>query len=86
MRIGGAVGCAKRATGEEAALDKVCDELVIYGTPDRVADQLLAFRETVGDFGTLLHAGKDWQDRELGRRSMILILLAEKGLPRIGAA
>jgi alkanesulfonate monooxygenase SsuD/methylene tetrahydromethanopterin reductase-like flavin-dependent oxidoreductase (luciferase family) len=65
-------------------LDQVCNELVIYGTPDKVADQLLAFREQVGDFGTLLYAGKDWKDRELGRRSMIL--LAEKVLPQINAA
>jgi hypothetical protein len=35
----------------------------------------------VGDFGTLLYAGKDWKDRELGRRSMVL--LAEKVLPQV---
>jgi alkanesulfonate monooxygenase SsuD/methylene tetrahydromethanopterin reductase-like flavin-dependent oxidoreductase (luciferase family) len=68
----------------EVTLDHVCNELVIYGTPDKVADQLLAFRERVGDFGTLLYAGKDWKDRDLGRRSMIL--LAEKVLPQINAA
>jgi alkanesulfonate monooxygenase SsuD/methylene tetrahydromethanopterin reductase-like flavin-dependent oxidoreductase (luciferase family) len=68
----------------EVTLDQVCNELVIYGTPNRVADQLLAFRERVGDFGTLLYAGKDWKDRDLGRRSMIL--LAEKVLPQINAA
>jgi len=32
----------------------------------------------------LLYAGKDWQDRDLGRRSMVL--LAEKVLPKINAA
>ena len=64
--------------------DQVCDELIIYGTSNKVADQLLAFREHVGDFGTLLYAGKDWKDRDLGRRSMIL--LAEKVLPQINAA
>jgi alkanesulfonate monooxygenase SsuD/methylene tetrahydromethanopterin reductase-like flavin-dependent oxidoreductase (luciferase family) len=68
----------------EVTLDRVCNELVIYGTPNKVADQLLAFRDQVGDFGTLLYAGKDWKDRELGRRSMIL--LAEKVLPQINAA
>jgi hypothetical protein len=52
--------------------------------PTSVADQLLPFREHVGDFGTLLYAGKDWKDRDLGRRSMIL--LAEKVLPQISAA
>jgi alkanesulfonate monooxygenase SsuD/methylene tetrahydromethanopterin reductase-like flavin-dependent oxidoreductase (luciferase family) len=69
---------------DEVTLESVCDKLVIYGTPDRVADEILAFREQVGDFGTLLYAGKDWHDRELGRRSMIL--LAEKVLPKLEAA
>ena len=49
-----------------------------------MADELLAFRERVGDFGTLLYAGKDWRDRELGRRSMML--MAEKVMPKINAA
>ena len=62
----------------------MCDELVIHGSPDKVADDILAYREKVGDFGTLLYAGKDWADRELGRRSMVL--LAEKVLPKVNAA
>jgi alkanesulfonate monooxygenase SsuD/methylene tetrahydromethanopterin reductase-like flavin-dependent oxidoreductase (luciferase family) len=69
---------------DEVTLETVCDALITYGTPDKVADEILKYRETVGDFGTLLYAGKDWQDRELGRRSMIL--LAEKVLPKVNAA
>lgn len=68
---------------DEVTLEQVCDRLIVYGTPDKVADDLLAFREEVGPFGTLLYAGKDWQDRDLGRRSMIL--LAEQVLPRVNA-
>ena len=68
----------------EVTLDMVCDKLVIHGSPDRVADQLLALREETGDFGTLLYAGLDWQSRELARRSMIL--LAERVLPLVEAA
>ncbi|MDE2199085.1 MAG: LLM class flavin-dependent oxidoreductase [Rhodospirillales bacterium] len=68
----------------EITLDHVCEKLVIWGTPDKVADELLAFREEVGDFGTLLYAGKDWADPALGRRSMILA--AEQVLPRVNAA
>jgi hypothetical protein len=48
-----------------------------------VADQLLAFQEETGPFGTLLYAGKDWKDRKLGRQSMIL--MAEKVMPRVNA-
>ena len=62
----------------------ICDRLIIHGTPDSVADQLLAFQDNVGAFGTLLYAGKDWKDRELGRQSMIL--MAEQVMPRVNAA
>jgi alkanesulfonate monooxygenase SsuD/methylene tetrahydromethanopterin reductase-like flavin-dependent oxidoreductase (luciferase family) len=65
-------------------IDYVCEKLILWGTPDKVADQLLAFREDVGDFGTLLYAGHDWADVELGRRSMVL--MAEEVMPRVNAA
>jgi alkanesulfonate monooxygenase SsuD/methylene tetrahydromethanopterin reductase-like flavin-dependent oxidoreductase (luciferase family) len=65
----------------EVTLDMICNRLIIYGTPESVADQLLAFQDDIGEFGTLLYAGKDWKDRELARRSMIL--MAEKVMPRI---
>jgi alkanesulfonate monooxygenase SsuD/methylene tetrahydromethanopterin reductase-like flavin-dependent oxidoreductase (luciferase family) len=68
---------------DEVTLEMICDKLIIYGTPDSVADQLLAFQDEVGRFGTLLYAGKDWKDPELGRQSMIL--MAEKVLPLVNA-
>ena len=68
----------------ELTVDSVCDSVVIAGSPNKVVDEILAFREQVGEFGTLLYAGKDWLDRERGRRSMIL--MAEKVLPAVNAA
>jgi len=68
---------------DEVTLEAICDKLIIWGTPESVADQLLAFQDEVGKFGTLLYAGKDWKDRELGRQSMIL--MAEKVMPRVSA-
>jgi alkanesulfonate monooxygenase SsuD/methylene tetrahydromethanopterin reductase-like flavin-dependent oxidoreductase (luciferase family) len=68
---------------EAVTLEHVLDRLVIYGTPDKVVDDLLAFRETVGEFGTLLYAGHDWADAGLARRSMQL--LAEKVAPAVAA-
>jgi alkanesulfonate monooxygenase SsuD/methylene tetrahydromethanopterin reductase-like flavin-dependent oxidoreductase (luciferase family) len=65
-------------------LDYVVDSLVICGTVNSVVDQLLAFREEIGDFGTLLYAGHDWGDPQLAKRSMIL--MAEQVMPRINAA
>jgi len=87
LKKGGRIGLFKAhrdQPDDEVTLEKVCNNLIVYGTPDKVADELLAFREQIGEFGTLLYAGKDWQDRELGRRSMIL--LAEKVMPQLHAA
>jgi len=69
---------------EELNLPTVVDQLVIRGTVNSVIDQLLAFREVTGDFGTLLYAGHDWQDTALARRSMEL--MAHEVMPAINKA
>jgi alkanesulfonate monooxygenase SsuD/methylene tetrahydromethanopterin reductase-like flavin-dependent oxidoreductase (luciferase family) len=69
---------------EELDLATIVEQLVIYGTPDEVAEQILAFREDVGEFGTLLYAGHDWMDKTLARRSMEL--MAEKVMPTVNQA
>lgn len=71
------------APDDSIDIETVMDQLVFYGTPDKVADQILAFREEVGDFGVLTYAGHDWTDRDLARRSMVL--LAEKVMPIVNA-
>jgi alkanesulfonate monooxygenase SsuD/methylene tetrahydromethanopterin reductase-like flavin-dependent oxidoreductase (luciferase family) len=65
-------------------VDYLLDRLVIAGSVNSVVDQILAFRETVGDFGTLLYCGHDWADPVLARRSMEL--MAEKVMPAVNAA
>ena len=60
---------------------RALDDCVIYGTPSQVVDKLEAFRDQVGDFGTLLYAGHDWADVDLAKRSMVL--LAEKVQPKL---
>jgi alkanesulfonate monooxygenase SsuD/methylene tetrahydromethanopterin reductase-like flavin-dependent oxidoreductase (luciferase family) len=76
---------ADRAMPDEAiTLDYVLDSLVICGTVDSVVDQLLAFREKIGDFGTLLYAGHDWADPVLAKRSMEL--MATEVIPRVNRA
>jgi len=65
-------------------MDYILDRLVICGTVNNVVDQLLAFREITGDFGTLLYAGHDWADPQLARRSMQL--MAEQVMPAVNAA
>ena len=63
--------------------ESVVDQVVIWGTPDKVVDDLLAFRDEIGDFGTLLYASHDWMDKQLGRRSMEL--MTEKVMPAINS-
>jgi len=69
---------------DSVTLDDVCERLIIQGTPDRVADEIIKFREEIGSFGTMLYAGHDWRDPTLARRSMAL--MAEKVLPLVNAA
>jgi len=59
-------------------------KLVIAGTVNSVVDQILAFREFVGDFGNLVYACHDWVDPALGKRSMELF--ATEVMPRVNAA
>jgi alkanesulfonate monooxygenase SsuD/methylene tetrahydromethanopterin reductase-like flavin-dependent oxidoreductase (luciferase family) len=58
--------------------------LVIAGTVNSVVDQILAFREKVGAFGTLYYPCHDWVDPRLARRSMEL--MAEQVMPKVNAA
>ncbi len=60
---------------------QIRDACVIYGSPETVAAKLLGLRDRVGDFGTLLYAAHDWQDRTAMRHSMRL--MAEEVMPRI---
>ena len=75
---------AKDTPDAEVTLDRVVDSLVIAGTPEKVVEDLLAFRETTGDFGTLLYCGIDWAQPKLARRSMEL--MAEQVMPAVNAA
>jgi alkanesulfonate monooxygenase SsuD/methylene tetrahydromethanopterin reductase-like flavin-dependent oxidoreductase (luciferase family) len=68
----------------EITVDYVLDNLVLYGTVNKVVDKILALREEVGDFGELVYAGMDWVDPHLTKRSMEL--MATEVLPRVNAA
>lgn len=68
----------------EITPEYVTSKLVIAGTVESVVDQLLAFREKTGDFGTLYYACMDWMDPVLAKRSMQL--MAEEVMPRVNAA
>jgi alkanesulfonate monooxygenase SsuD/methylene tetrahydromethanopterin reductase-like flavin-dependent oxidoreductase (luciferase family) len=62
-------------------LERLLNELVICGTPAKVADEILRLRETAGPFGEIVYAGMDWVDPKLARRSMEL--MATEVMPRL---
>jgi alkanesulfonate monooxygenase SsuD/methylene tetrahydromethanopterin reductase-like flavin-dependent oxidoreductase (luciferase family) len=68
----------------ELMLERCLQRLVIAGTPETVADQIIAFRSEVGEFGTLLYTGHDWVEPALARRSMEL--MAREVIPRVNNA
>ena len=85
--LGGRGNLFKLDPGEPDAsinADTITPRLVIAGTVQSVVEQILAFREKVGPFGTLYYPCHDWVDPALGRRSMEL--MAEQVLPRVNAA
>lgn len=69
---------------EQITVDHVLSKLNICGSVNSVVDQILALRETTGDFGELVYANMDWVDPALAKRS--LQLMAEEVMPRVNAA
>jgi alkanesulfonate monooxygenase SsuD/methylene tetrahydromethanopterin reductase-like flavin-dependent oxidoreductase (luciferase family) len=57
---------------EDVTVDAIIEGRVLYGSPQTVADRLIALRDRVGPFGTLLVTGVDWSGRNgaWGRESM----------------
>lgn len=58
----------------------VAKSMTTAGSPASVLDQLIAFRDEIGEFGTLVSVAHDWDDAERWKRSMRL--LAEEVMPR----
>jgi len=58
---------------EDVTVDMIKRTLMIAGRPRRVLDQLVALREEVGPFGTLLMGGHDWDRPRMWQRSMELL-------------
>jgi alkanesulfonate monooxygenase SsuD/methylene tetrahydromethanopterin reductase-like flavin-dependent oxidoreductase (luciferase family) len=68
---------------DATTVDVIKRAQVIAGSPGHVLDQLVALREEIGHFGTLLMTGHEWDRPALWRRSMEL--LARDVMPRLGA-
>ncbi|MNH85954.1 3,6-diketocamphane 1,6 monooxygenase [compost metagenome] len=68
-------------TDEEVTVDHCIKEMVIYGDVNSVTEQLVAFSEQTGPFGTLMTTFHEWDDEALWRRSMELT--AQQVMPRL---
>jgi alkanesulfonate monooxygenase SsuD/methylene tetrahydromethanopterin reductase-like flavin-dependent oxidoreductase (luciferase family) len=67
---------------EDITVEGLVEDLVIIGSPDTVVQKLQAFKETVGDFGTLILGMQDWgHNADKERRSVEL--LASDVLPKL---
>jgi len=62
----------------------VRDACTIHGSPDTVARKLLALRDEIGPFGTLLYAAHDWAEPAAMKNS--IRLMAEEVMPRVNRA
>ena len=65
----------------DVTLEYVLDSLVICGTVESVVEQIEAFKDITGDFGTLVYAAHDWVNPELSKRSMEL--MAKEVIPKL---
>jgi alkanesulfonate monooxygenase SsuD/methylene tetrahydromethanopterin reductase-like flavin-dependent oxidoreductase (luciferase family) len=69
---------------EKLTAQALRDACVIHGSPETVAHKLLALRDQIGHFGTLLYAAHDWTDRAAMKRS--IGLMATEVMPRVNRA
>ena len=70
-------------TDEETTPEAILKECVLYGSPATVLDKLIAFRERVGPFGTLLMTGIDWAGPNEGWEREAMRLLAQEVMPKL---
>lgn len=68
---------------DEATPEAILKECVLYGSPTTVLDKLVAFRERVGPFGTLLMTGMDWGGPNAAWEQEGMRLLAHEVMPKL---
>ncbi|MBM3527545.1 MAG: LLM class flavin-dependent oxidoreductase [Alphaproteobacteria bacterium] len=73
----------KSMSDEVCTPDAIMDECVIHGSPRTVIDKLVAYRERVGPFGTLLQIGIDWSGPNQAWEREGMRLLAEEVMPKL---
>jgi len=67
---------------EEATVEAITEGCVIYGSPNTMLDKLIAFRDRVGPFGSLLMTGLDWSGPNGAWERQSMRLLAAEVMPK----
>jgi alkanesulfonate monooxygenase SsuD/methylene tetrahydromethanopterin reductase-like flavin-dependent oxidoreductase (luciferase family) len=67
---------------DEATVDVITEGCMIYGSAKTFLDKLIAFRDTVGPFGTLLMTGLDWSGPNAAWERESMRLLAQEVMPK----
>jgi alkanesulfonate monooxygenase SsuD/methylene tetrahydromethanopterin reductase-like flavin-dependent oxidoreductase (luciferase family) len=67
---------------EACTPEAIMDECLIHGSPRTVVDKLVAYRERVGPFGTLLKIGVDWGGPNEAWDRDAMRLLAHEVMPK----
>ena len=70
-------------TDEACTPDAIMAECAIPGSPRTVVDKLIAYRERVGPFGTLLKIGIDWSGPNEAWEREGMRLLALEVMPKV---
>jgi alkanesulfonate monooxygenase SsuD/methylene tetrahydromethanopterin reductase-like flavin-dependent oxidoreductase (luciferase family) len=68
---------------EDLTVDAIIEARVIYGSPDTVASKLIALRNAVGPFGTLLVTGVDWGGPNAAWERESMRRLVEEAMPAV---
>jgi alkanesulfonate monooxygenase SsuD/methylene tetrahydromethanopterin reductase-like flavin-dependent oxidoreductase (luciferase family) len=70
-------------TDAQATVNAITEACVLHGSPKTVLDKLVAFREQVGPFGTLLMTGLDWGGLNETWERESMRLLAHDVMPQL---
>ena len=69
-------------TDEETTVEAITEGCILYGSPKTMLDKLVAFRDEVGPFGSLLMTGLDWGGPNEAWERQAMTLMAEQVMPK----
>lgn len=77
MNLGGIVKPDPKISDDVFGSDERLEELVIYGSPETVAEKIISFRKKVGPFGRLIMAATDWSNHRAAEEESMRLLATE---------